>query len=131
MTTQPESSRIAEWSGHYSETGFRDKLRRGAYNLGRKPLELGLTLFYTLRAPGTPLWCKTVISGSLGYFISLVDAIPDLTPVLGYTDDISVMLAALAALGVHVTPAIRDQARAKTNQLMGESRKPDTPQDSL
>ncbi|TBW56741.1 DUF1232 domain-containing protein [Marinobacter halodurans] len=121
---------MPEWSEHYSDGGFRDKLRQGAFSLGRKPLELGLTLYYTLRAPGTPLWCKTVISGSLGYFISLVDAIPDLTPVLGYTDDISVMLAAVAALGAHVTPEIRHQARARTNQLMGESRTPDTPHDS-
>ncbi|WP_111495765.1 YkvA family protein [Marinobacter bohaiensis] len=116
----PGREELSRWSRHYSDSDFQQTLRRRTAALGRRPIELGLTLFYTLRSPGTPTWCKAVISGSLGYFISLIDAVPDLTPVLGYTDDVSVMLAALAMLGVHVTPDIRRQARATTQRLFGD-----------
>jgi uncharacterized membrane protein YkvA (DUF1232 family) len=112
----PQSDAYGE---RYSERSFWRKLRNGVLKIGRKPVEAALTLFLTLKAPETPGWCRTVIIGALGYFISLIDAIPDLTPVLGYTDDLGVMLAAIAVLGFHVTPEIRQQARDKTDRLFG------------
>jgi len=117
-TTQPVPQSAA-YCERYSERGFWRKLRNGLRMIGRKPVEAALTLYLTLRAPETPGWCRTVIVGALGYFISLIDAIPDLTPVLGYTDDLGVMLAAIAVLGFHVTPEIRQQARDKTEKLFG------------
>ncbi len=116
----PEPDQLAPWASHYSETGFWGKLAHRTKQLGRRPAELGLTLFYTLREPGTPTWCKAVISGSLGYFISLIDAVPDLTPVLGYTDDVTVMIASLAILGAHVTPDIRHRARHRADTIFGK-----------
>lgn len=85
---------------------------------GYRTVELALTLYFTARAPETPVWCKTVIFGALGYFISLIDAIPDLTPVLGYTDDVGVMVSALAMLSQYVTPEIRAQATAQAKRLL-------------
>jgi uncharacterized membrane protein YkvA (DUF1232 family) len=41
----------------------------------------------------------TIILFTLGYFISPVDAIPDVIPVAGYIDDAAVIAAAVAALG--------------------------------
>jgi uncharacterized membrane protein YkvA (DUF1232 family) len=40
-----------------------------------------------------------VIIGALVYFVSPIDAIPDLTPVVGYIDDAAVIAAAVARLG--------------------------------
>ncbi|WP_227519852.1 YkvA family protein [Mangrovitalea sediminis] len=105
--------------GRYSRAGFWRKVKRGARTVGALPLDAAFTLYLTLRAPETPRWCKTVIIGALGYFISFVDAIPDLTPILGYTDDLSVMLAAIATLGTHVTPEIREQAKQHVDSLLG------------
>lgn len=104
---------------HYSLEGFWAKIKKSARLAGKAPLEAAFTLYLTLRAPETPYWCKTVIVGALGYFISLFDAIPDMTPVLGYTDDLGVMLAALATVGAHVTPDIREQAKQRVNRLLG------------
>lgn len=101
----------------FTERGFRHKLRRVA-RFGRRPLELSLTLYYTFRDPATPAWCKTVIVGVLGYFISLIDAIPDLTPVLGYTDDVGMMVAAITVLGSHVTPRHHSKAKAKVASIL-------------
>ncbi|WP_148863402.1 YkvA family protein [Marinobacter fonticola] len=125
----PEINALEDnWSVQYSEQNFWSKVQKRTKALGRRPVELGLTLFYTLKEPTTPVWCKAVISGSLGYFISLIDAVPDLTPVLGYTDDVYVMAAALAALGVHVTPTARAKARHASHRLLGD-RHPTHPSD--
>ncbi|BES70758.1 hypothetical protein RE428_17760 [Marinobacter nanhaiticus D15-8W] len=125
---RPTIDTLENWSADYSEPGFWSKVRNRTRAIGRRPVEMGLTLFYTLREPSTPIWCKAVISGSLGYFISMVDAVPDLTPVLGYTDDIYVMAAALAALGVHITPRARQKAHDTARRLIRDdapARKPE------
>lgn len=44
----------------------------------------------------TPIWAKTTIMGALGYFISPLDAIPDITPFVGYSDDLGILVAAVA-----------------------------------
>lgn len=103
----------------FTEGRFRNKLRQVA-QVGKRPLELSLTLYYAFRDPATPAWCKTVILGVLGYFISVVDAIPDLTPVLGYTDDVGMMIAALAVLGTHISPQHKQRARARVASLLAE-----------
>src|SRR5690554_7055623 len=78
----------------YSGERLQQKLKRYGRKAGMEVVERALTLYYTARAPEAPVWCKTALYGALGYFISLIDGIPDLTPVLGYTDDLAVMAAA-------------------------------------
>ncbi|WLQ14612.1 YkvA family protein [Hahella aquimaris] len=90
------------------------KLGAAASAAGVTTVEHALTLYYTAASPNTPVWCKTVIYGALGYFISLIDGIPDLTPILGYTDDLTVMAGAIATIAAHITPEIRRQAQEKT-----------------
>lgn len=100
-----------------SEKTVFSKLRGAFSALNREAVYNALLLYYTMRAPETPAWCKSVALGSLAYFISLIDGIPDLTPVLGYTDDITVMAAAIATLSAHITPALKTKARDKQKQL--------------
>jgi len=101
-----------------TEKGLIRKIRSAFHLIGKEAISHALILYYTLRAPNTPLWCRTVILGSLGYFISLIDGIPDLTPFLGYTDDISVMAAAVAALSQYITPEIKDKANKKADEIL-------------
>lgn len=106
-----------------SEKKLLSKVSSALKSLSSEALEHAFVLYYTLKAPETPLWCRTVILGALGYFISLVDGIPDLTPVLGYTDDITVMAAAVATLAAHITPEIKSQAKDKTNDILAKKSK--------
>ncbi len=104
----------------YSETGFWKKVLGYAKSAGRDVVERALQLFYAAQAPDTPIWAKTVIYGALGYFIHVLDAIPDLTPVVGYSDDLGVLVAALATVAACITPEIEEQARRKLSQWFGE-----------
>lgn len=92
--------------------------------IGKEALTQVFILYYTMKAPNTPAWCKSVIIGALGYFLALFDSIPDLTPLLGYTDDIAVMTAAIATLGLHVTPEIKQKAESRINDLMAKNSQP-------
>lgn len=103
-----------------SERRIIRKIRSALHSMSSEAVNQSLTLYYTLRAPDTPMWCRTVILGSLAYFISIIDGIPDLTPILGYTDDISVMAAAIATVANYITPEIKHKAQEKTISLLGK-----------
>ena len=104
----------------YSDQGFNGKLRKYAKAAGREVVEKSLWLYYAAQSPNTPVWAKTTIYGALGYFISLVDAVPDLTPIIGYTDDLGVLAAALAAVAIHITPEVKEKAGVKLQKWFGE-----------
>ncbi len=59
----------------------------------------------------TPLRAKGILLAALAYFILPADAIPDIVLGLGFTDDIAVLTAAIAAVRAHITPAHRLAAR--------------------
>lgn len=59
----------------------------------------------------TPLRVKGILLAALGYFVLPADTIPDVFFGIGFTDDVAVLTAALAAVGRYVTPAHRDAAR--------------------
>ena len=58
--------------------------------------------------------------GALGYFISLVDAIPDITPVVGYTDDLWVLAVATVVVASHIKQEHREKAKETLNRWFGE-----------
>jgi uncharacterized membrane protein YkvA (DUF1232 family) len=103
-----------------SERRIIRKIRSALHSMSSEAVSQAFTLYYTLRAPDTPMWCRTVILGSLAYFISIIDGIPDLTPILGYTDDISVMAAAIATVANYITPEIKKKAEEKTISILGK-----------
>ena len=103
----------------YNSSRLWQKIRKTASVASQNTIETALILYYTSTAKETPAWCKGVIYGALGYFISLIDGIPDLTPLLGYSDDVAVMAAAVATLAQYITPEIRKKAKTKAEKLFG------------
>lgn len=67
--------------------------------------------YYCALDRNTPLRAKGILLAALGYFILPADAIPDFVFGLGFTDDIAVLTAAIAAVRAHITPAHRLAAR--------------------
>jgi uncharacterized membrane protein YkvA (DUF1232 family) len=71
-----------------------------------------VAMYFCLLDGRTPLWVKGIVAAALAYFILPLDAVPDILPFLGMTDDLSVLSAALAAISTYLTPEHRSQARA-------------------
>lgn len=86
----------------YTEENFWDKTKKYALVAGKSVLEPALKLYYSAKDPDTPMWAKTTMYGALGYFISPIDAIPDITPIVGYADDLGVLVAAVATVSAYI-----------------------------
>jgi uncharacterized membrane protein YkvA (DUF1232 family) len=109
----------ADYSSHYTESGFWRKLARYAKAAGKHVIERALWLFYAAQDPAMPFGTKAAIYSALGYFILPFDALPDVIPVLGYTDDMGVLGAALALCAAYITPKVKERAREKLKSLLG------------
>ena len=84
--TQADAERIRDDLG---------KMRRGPM---RQIWDKVTLLWEMVKDPNAPWASKAIAIGSLIYLISPIDAIPDPIPVLGLTDDVGVILAAVAKL---------------------------------
>lgn len=65
-----------------------------------------------LRTDTTPVAHKVFIVSALAYFFLRTDVIPDFLPVIGYTDDIAVLLGAISTVSRNVTPEVEAEAKA-------------------
>src|SRR5262249_61691825 len=72
---------------------FRDKAKRVARRLPFA--EDLLAAYYCAFDHATPLQVKAALLGALAYFVLPFDAVPDMLPFLGFTDDAAVLLTAL------------------------------------
>ncbi|MBI2276853.1 MAG: DUF1232 domain-containing protein [Dechloromonas sp.] len=104
----------------FSEQGFWDKLVGFARAAGKEVIEKALQLYYTLQQPATPGWAKAVIIGALGYFISPLDAIADVVPVVGFADDLGVLAMAISAVAMYITEDVKAKTAAKLVEWFGE-----------
>ncbi len=57
-----------------------------------------------VKDPRVPLWVKAIPFATALYLASPIDLIPDFIPVLGYLDDVAIVLLAVAAI-VKFTPS--------------------------
>ncbi|WP_322528165.1 YkvA family protein [Salinicola sp. LHM] len=106
------SEAAAKHQDSYSDERFWGKLTRFGKRAGREVASKALQLYFVLKRPDVPLWAKSTIIGALGYFISPLDAIPDFVAGVGYTDDASVLAAALVAVSIYIDEDIKRQAES-------------------
>lgn len=103
-----------------SEPSFWGKVKSQAVAAGKQVIEKALVLFYCLQDPDTPRWAKTVIVGALAYFILPFDAIADLLPGIGYTDDLGALVAAVSTVMVHIKPLHQQLAQERIELWFGK-----------
>lgn len=72
-----------------------------------------LAAYYCAFDHGTPLPVKVSLVGALAYFVLPADIIPDVLPVLGFTDDATVLATAINLVKGHIRPEHRVAAKNK------------------
>jgi uncharacterized membrane protein YkvA (DUF1232 family) len=88
---------------------FWPKLRRVAANL---PFAEDLVAAYFCAFDrATPRHVQVALVGALAYFILPFDIVPDMMPLIGFTDDAAVLATAIRMVATHITPAHREAAR--------------------
>lgn len=81
--------------------------------IGVKLTYSALLLYYAYEREDTPAWAKNIILGSLAYLVSPIDAVPDLTPFIGFTDDLGVLSFGLVTIACYIDKNVRENAKAK------------------
>lgn len=109
-----------KYADRFSEIKLWNKLKNYARIAGVKAVYSVLLLYFAYTRKETPPWAKRIILGTLGYFLAPFDALPDLTPLLGYTDDIGVLSFGLVTIAAYVNKDVKEKAREKLQQWFGQ-----------
>jgi len=112
-------SRIRKYAVFFSEINFWNTVHSYAKKIGIQSVYSSLLLFYAFKRKETPAWAKNIIIGVLGYLIAPIDLIPDLTPFIGYTDDLGVLGIGLVAIASYINDAVKSQAKTKLKDWFG------------
>lgn len=97
----------------FDDGSFWDKVINHARAAGKEVIEKALWLYYAAQQPDTPAWAKTAIYGALAYLVIPVDAIPDLVPAAGYTDDLGTLAVALGTCAIYINKEVKELAAAR------------------
>ena len=104
-------------NGMVVKRGFWPKIRKLALHVPFA--EDALAMFFCALDRETPAATKGILLAALAYFVLPTDAIPDILPGLGFTDDAAVLAAAFAATSRHIQPRHKEQARAALHRIAG------------
>jgi len=108
------------YSKLYNEDSLWKKIRQYSKSAGATVVYAVLLLYYLMKDRQVGFRTKLSITAALGYFILPTDAILDLTPLIGYSDDLGVLLFALTQVSSNITPEIKEKARKKLSDWFGE-----------
>ena len=103
----------------YVRRSFWAKLRRFAAALPFA--EDLLAAYYCAFDRDTPRHVQAALIGALAYFVLPFDVIPDMMPVIGFTDDAAVLATALKLVASHMRPEHRAAAKAAIARGLAES----------
>lgn len=96
------------------EKGFWDKVQNSIKSAGVVVISRALLLFYSIE--NIPPAQKALVYGSLGFFILPIDVIPDMYPVVGFTDDLAALMCAYKIVKDNITDEARDKTRDKLSE---------------
>ena len=78
-----------------------------------------LTAYYCAFDRNTPTHVRVALIGALLYFISPFDLVPDMLPIIGFTDDAAVVAGAIKLVWNQIKPEHRDAAREALERMGG------------
>lgn len=104
-----------KYADEYNEDKLWGKIKNVAKKAGKEVVYNVLLLYYALKSDKVTAQEKMMIIGALGYFISPLDVIPDFIPMIGFSDDLAVLIFVLKKLQC-VDESIKAQAENKLKE---------------
>lgn len=108
------------YTDKFSAKGFVDKISRIAKRAGAKLVYASLVLFYTFQSKDVSMKDKAIIVGALGYLISPLDVLPDAIPIMGLSDDLTVLVYVISKIWVDVPEDVKVKAKEKLSEWFDE-----------
>lgn len=112
--------KLKQYQSQFSESAFWNTLRTRARKLGVSVVYAALLLYYAYRRKETPPWAKRIVLGVLGYLLMPLDMLPDLTPIIGYTDDVGMLSFGIVTIAAYINADIKAQAREQLRKWFGD-----------
>ena len=112
---------VDKYENSYSEKGLFQKITGCVKRAGLSLVYKALQLFYVAQNPNVPMKIRAAIIAPLGYFISPIDLIPDITPIIGFTDDAAVIAGAMAIAHLYINDEIKNKAKERIRKIFGDS----------
>ena len=106
-----ENIDLKKYEKNYSEDGLWNKIKKFSTKIGAKPIYLTLLLYYYL--PKATFLDKALIVGTLGFLISPLDLLLDTIPIIGFGDDIAILLFVYHRVRSHIDDEIKNKAKNK------------------
>lgn len=101
MVTNDTANLDPQDPDEFDHDDFWEKITRLAGRLGKGLVERLLIAYQVAIDPKTPLWARGTLFGALAYFGLPLDAVPDVVPFMGFTDDLTLLTAALGSVILH------------------------------
>jgi len=111
---------LVEYEKEYSERGLKDKIAKYGKVIGAEILYKALQLWYVLQRDDVPAGTKAIVMGALGYLIAPLDFLPDLTPILGYSDDLVAIAFALVKVQVYVDEDVKMKSKLMLSKIFSD-----------
>ena len=109
---------VDERGARNEERVRRDFWRKAARVAAKLPFaEDLLAAYYCAVDETTPFRVRAALIGALAYFVLPFDFVPDVLPLLGFTDDAAILLTALRMVAGHLRPEHRDAARVALERI--------------
>ena len=118
--SQITEKELQKYEQHYNDSSFLDKVTKYGKLIGINALYKAVQLWFVLQKPDVPASTKAVIMGALGYLIAPLDFLPDLMPVLGYTDDFVAITFALIKVQGYIDEEVERKSKKLLAKIFGE-----------
>lgn len=118
--SQITEKELQKYEQHYNDSSFLDKVTKYGKLIGITALYKAVQLWFVLQKPDVPAGTKAVIMGALGYLIAPLDFLPDLLPVLGYTDDMVAITFALIKVQGYIDEEVERKSKKLLAKIFGE-----------
>ena len=118
--SQITEKELQKYEQHYNESSFLDKVTKYGKLIGINALYKAVQLWFVMQKPDVPATTKAVIMGALGYLIAPLDFLPDLMPVLGYTDDFVAITFAFIKVQGYIDEEVERKSKHLLAKIFGE-----------
>lgn len=118
--SQITEKELQKYEQHYNDSSFLDKVTKYGKLIGINALYKAVQLWFVMQKPDVPATTKAVIMGALGYLIAPLDFLPDLMPVLGYTDDFVAITFALIKVQGYIDEEVERKSKHLLAKIFGE-----------
>ena len=118
--SQITEKELQKYEQHYNDSSFLAKVTKYGKLIGITALYKAVQLWFVLQKPDVPARTKAVIMGALGYLIAPLDFLPDLLPVLGYTDDMVAITFALIKVQGYIDEEVERKSKKLLTKIFGE-----------